>query len=293
MKKIILVLICLFFLVGCSNNSKEDTNKEKIDAEIEFYSAKIADLLNGLNNITLDNYELISRKVELKEESEGSTSNGQAQSSSQSAGSQSNSQSSGGESGQSSQSKSITVTDMQDSIILKTNTEDIDWDSIKNEIELINSSWSIVMLELSNLNVSNDDIVGFSNLLNQSIISIKNEDKTACLNNLSSLYSYIPKFLATISAEKYKQNLENTKYYVLSSYVLVTQGDWNTAAKNLTNAENSFLSVLNDTEYTQNREFKVNKTYMLIKELQNSVPSTDKELYFMKYKNLMESLNTL
>lgn len=291
MKKIGLILICLFFLVGCSNNFKEDSNKEKISTEIEFFSSKIADLLNNLNNIKLDSYELVSQKVELKEEPDGSTTNGQSQSSSEE--SQSSSQSSNNNSETNTQGESITVTDMQSSTILKTNTEDIDWDLIKNEVELMNASWSVAMLDLSNSNVSNDDIIGFSNLLNQTIISVKNEDKVACLTNLSNLYSYIPKFLAIVSSDKYEQNIENTKYYVLSSYVCVTQEDWNTTVTNLTNAEISFLSVLNDTEYTQNKEFKVNKTYMLIKELQNSLASSDKELYFMKYKNLMESLNTL
>lgn len=291
MKKIGLVLICLFLLVGCSNNFKEDSNKEKISTEIEFFSSRIADLLNNLNNIKLDSYELVSQKVELKEEPDGSTTNGQSQSSSEE--SQSSSQSSNNNSETNTQGESITVTDMQSSTILKTNTEDIDWDLIKNEVELMNASWSVAMLDLSNSNVSNDDIIGFSNLLNQTIISVKNEDKVASLTNLSNLYSYIPKFLAIVSSDKYEQNIENTKYYVLSSYVCVTQEDWNTTVTNLTNAEISFLSILNDTEYTQNKEFKVNKTYMLIKELQNSLASNDKELYFMKYKNLMESLNTL
>lgn len=294
MKKVILILICLFLLVGCSNNSSEiDKEKEKIDTEIEFFSSKIASLLNNLNNITLDNYELISQKIDMKDSSTDSSSSGQSQSSSQGTDSKSSEQSSQGESEGGDQGKSVTITEIQNSLILKTDNEDIDWDLIKSEIELLNTSWTIAMLDLSNSNVSNDDIIGFSNLLNQTIISVKNEDKPGTLNNLSNLYSYIPKFLVATSSEKYKQNIENTRYYVLTSYALVSLGDWNTAATNLANAENSFLSVLNDTEYTKNKEFKVNKTYMLLKELQNSITTNDKQLYFMKYKNLMESLNTL
>ena len=50
---------------------------------------------------------------------------------------------------------------------------------------------------------------------------------------------------------------------------------------------------MNDTERTENKEFKVNKTYMLIKDLQNSVKNNDKQLYLVKYVNLMKSLNAL
>ena len=40
-------------------------------------------------------------------------------------------------------------------------------------------------------------------------------------------------------------------------------------------------------------EYKVNKTYILVKELQNSLNLQDKEVFYMKYKNLLESINTL
>ncbi len=67
----------------------------------------------------------------------------------------------------------------------------------------------------------------------------------------------------------------------------------NNFKKNLSDAENSFLGVLNDTEYSKNKEFKINKTYMLIKDMQTVIPNNDKELFLVKYKTLMESLNTL
>ena len=46
-------------------------------------------------------------------------------------------------------------------------------------------------------------------------------------------------------------------------------------------------------EYMKDKEYKVNKTYVLIKELQNSLGYKDKKMFYIKYKNLMESINTL
>ena len=182
---------------------------------------------------------------------------------------------------------------MQANSVLKTNTDDINWDLVKTEIEQINTSWSIVMLDLQNANVSNTDIMAFSNLLDKTIISIKNEDKNTSLTNLTALYSYIPKFLNSVSMDKSLQNIETTKYNIFIAYAAVSQDDWNTANTNIANAESTFLSVLNDTDYSKNREFKINKTYVLLKDIQNSIVNKDKELFFLKYKNLMESLNTL
>ena len=292
MKKILILVMCLFFLAGCSDNTNDTQNKEKLTSEIQYFSAHIAKMLNDLNNISLQNYELISKKVNV---SESSSSEGQSSSGSEGQ-SQSVSSQQGGNSqnsDQSSESQSITVTDMEANSILKVDTSSVDWDLMKSQIEQINTSWGVVMIDLQNANISNDDIIAFSNLLDKTIISIKNEDKNSSLTNLTSLYSYIPKFLNSASVEKSLQNIETTKYNIFIAYTAVSQDDWNTANTNIANAESSFLSVLNDTNYSKNREFKINKTYVLLKDMQNSIVNMDKELFFLKYKNLMESLNTL
>lgn len=295
-KKIALVLICAVFLVGCNN--KTEDNKEKVTAEIEYFGTEIAQLLNDLNNISLDNYELVSDKINIDKKTNNSSISQEADQGKN----QGDSQSQGGSNEQSGnqdtnsgdkKENEVSITSMKHNTILNVDTEDIDWDTIKNKIELLNDSWDIVMLELYKANVSNDDIMAFDTLLNQTIISIKNDDKKAALINLGNMYYYIPKFLNSCSADKYEQNIQTTKYNVLAAYVYVSQDDWGSVQGRLMEAESSFLSVVNDTERTKNKEFKVNKTYMLIKDLQNSVKNNDKQLFLVKYVNLMKSLNAL
>ena len=61
----------------------------------------------------------------------------------------------------------------------------------------------------------------------------------------------------------------------------------------MTECEKTFKNVVNDIEFAKKNEYKINKTYVLIKELQNSLDLQDKEVFYMKYKNLLESINTL
>lgn len=279
MKKILIILSCLLLLVGCKNNSSDTSvnlNNEKISSEIEYVSSQIEDLLNTLNNISLYNYELVSEKISIGEKSNQGDSESQPSSEEKS-----------------SENQNILVTEMKNKSVLNIENENIDWDFMKQHIENVNTSWTIIMLELYNSNVSNDDIMSFSNVLNDTIISIKKEDKASTLINLTNLYSYIPKFLTAISSEKHILNIENTKYYVYTAYSFATIEDWDIVASNLSNAESAFLSILNDTEYSKNRKFKINKTYMLIKDIQNAIQNNDKSLFFLKYKALIESLNTL
>ena len=77
MKKVLLIIISIvFLLVGCGNKNENNSDQEKVSSEIEYFSSQIAILLNNLNNISLDNYELVSEKINLsKSETESKQSN--------------------------------------------------------------------------------------------------------------------------------------------------------------------------------------------------------------------------
>lgn len=77
MKKVLLIIISItFLLVGCGNKNESNSDQEKVNSEIEYFGSQIAILLNNLNNISLDNYELVSEKINLsKSETESKQSN--------------------------------------------------------------------------------------------------------------------------------------------------------------------------------------------------------------------------
>lgn len=187
----------------------------------------------------------------------------------------------------------ITTTKMESKTVLGTNENEIDWNIIKNEIEKINSSWNVLVLDLSSMNVDNNDILSFSSILNDSILSIKDENKNDTLTNVAKLYSYIPKYASSISAPNSTQNIKLMKSYLLNAYSLVEQENWTEIESSIAEMEKTLKNILNDIEYMQDKEYKVNKIYVLIKELQNSLTYKDKKLFYIKYKDLIESINTL
>lgn len=289
MKKIFIILLCLLLLTGCNNATNNTDDNEKIIAELTYFGMKIESLINSLNNISLDNYELVSEKVQITEKSQENKDINSMQGASEQ-GAEIKEET---EQESSDNNENITITRMKETSILNADTEDINWDLLRSDMEELNSSWSIVILDLNNANVPDDEIIEFGEILNDCIISINSEDKINSLQNLSNLYSYIPQFLNNISAEKYLQNLKSTKNYIFKSYVAATQNDWNTVSTSLIEAENSYTNILNNIDYVKDKEYKVNKTYLLIKELQNTISLQNKQIYFLKYKTLIESLNTM
>lgn len=296
-----LILLMVFFMVltGCSKNetTSEDT-KSKVVQELEYLDSQIVSIANKLNNISMRDYTISSEEVSLGEENSGGSSGelsngGSSSSGGGSSGSQQKESSSQSGSGGGSEKSNITTTQMELKTVLSSNESDIDWNSIKSEIEIISEAWGVVILDLSSLNVDNNDILGFSSTLDDSILSIKDENKVDTLTNIAKLYSFIPKFERAISSQSSTQNIEQVKSYIINAYSLVEQDDWTGIETNIFECENTFKNLLNDMEYIKDKEYKVNRTYVLIKELQNSLPYKDKKLFYVKYKNLMESVNSL
>lgn len=296
--KIISLIFFVIFLTGCGNENTKKELESKVIAEIEFINTKSIDILNSLNNISFRNYVVTSEKVSLEDGgnlpeqgSEGKSNSSGSQNSlqSQDESEQNGQQQQGGE-----ENQEVTTTNMQRESILTTSRTDIDWDDIKSNIELINDSWNVTLLDLYSLNVSNDIITEFSNIINNSIVSIKKEDKKQTLTNIANLYAVLPEFLDEINSEKNERIKKQTQSYIINAYSLVDTDLKNTEiAINVKKAKEEFEKMINDEEYSKNKAYKINKTYVLLNDLQNSLNSNDIDVFYLKYKSLMESINTL
>lgn len=303
----IIFSILTIFLTGCSNNDVE-ISKEKIQSEFEYLDTKLITLLNVVNGISLENYIVKSEKV--KENSNSSESGGnsaskQSSTSSSEGGSEqsgieggneengnSNSSASGGESNSSSSSssegKNVRYKMEENEILLQDRTPN--WKTAKSEIEKMYSTCSTMILDLYKLNVNNQDILNFNADLDTTTQYIKNEDKVNALTSLAKLYSYIPKYLSAISNDMKAVNLYKTKSSILTAYAAMEQGNLELVRTELANAEQTFLPIINDIDVKENNQSNINKAYILIKELQASSGNKDKEIFYIKYKNLIQEL---
>ena len=282
MKKIVFIIyiLILIFFFDCCKKQENEVINEKINEEINYVDGKLINMLNELNNISLENFNIIYNQIELKEES--SSSNSQKQQENQGS----------IQAGEEKDSK-INTSELKQETILGNNEEEINWSLLEEEIEILNTSWSVILLDLYSLDIGNTEILAFSNKLNNTIISIENKDKTNTLINLRDLYSYLPLFLESSNLDKNLQIIKQAKLYLINSYVYVNEEEWNSAQNELVNCEEEYNKLANDLNYIENREYKVNKIYILVKELENSLASKDKKVFYIKYKNLLQSINSI
>lgn len=297
---IVIFCILAISLTGCSKEDGTKTSKEKVNTEIAYLDTKLIAMLNKANGISLENYIVKAEQIN-EQSSNGGTSN-QSSSSSKSGGGSDSSGEQGGEnnntgsgsqnSNNSNSNKNSVQYKMEGNEILLQDRK-TDWDGLKADIEKLYSDWSEIELDLYKVNANNQDILSFSTDLDAATQAIKNEDKVKTLSNLAKLYAYIPKYSKASSNDTRTNNLYSTKASVLNAYALIEQDDFAKVEQEMKNAEQSFLPIINDMNSNTNNQTNINKAYILIKELQNFNNNKDKEVFYIKYKNLIQELNII
>ena len=294
---IILTLIILsLLLTGCSSTKKDD-NKDlakKVDTEIEYMDSELIKIMSKLNNINFSSYILESRSVDVSSDESTSQNSSSEGGNSQSGGeSQTGGDEGTNDSGNKNTNQKINVTEMVSNSLLNIDYNDIKWDEISSDLEVFNTSWNTIILDLYKLNINNVDITSFSNTLNQLLINIKNKDKSASLSSAATLYSYIPKYLNVYSSDSAIKDLAETKLHILNSYVGATIADWTYSDNELSLAEQAFSNVMKNVDFVNQKEYNVNKVYIALKELQSSNQYKDTSIFFLKYRNLIQEIDIL
>lgn len=294
---LIFLIFTVFLLTGCSNDDSDDL-KTKVVSELDYIDTITIGMLNKLNNISYENYSIISSQVQLsseeekaktgEENSQSSSGENAGQSSKTGTGSSEENAETGGDS-----KNTINTTTMVADTELNKNRDDIDWTEIKKEVEQLDESWSIIVLDLYTLNAKNDTILGFSDKINTAMTAIKSEDKQKSLTALADLYSSIPQFLQEIDADKNMQKLKQTQSYVIDAYVLANDMNNTNIDKNITQAITVYSEVMSDIDYTKDKTEKTNKAYVLLNELANSLTEKDSDVFYIKYKNFMKEIESI
>lgn len=312
-KSVILMIIFSILtvsLTGCASQDENQIMKEKVGREIEYLELRLVDMLNNVNGISLYNYivkaEQISEQTTPKNSGDGNSVAVQAEETEQSSseqgqsGSGNSSQGQEGSGGQSQPSEASAEGSNNSNVLYKMEGNEIllqnrqtDWTSLKSDIEKLYSDWSTIQLDLYKMNVNSQDVLNFSSDLDIATTAIKSEDKAKTLTSLAKLYSYIPTFATASNQDALVSNVYKTKSNLLTAYSVVEQDDFTKVEQEMKNAEQSFMPIINDVNSGTENQVNINKAYVLIKELQNFSTNKDKDIFYIKYKNLIQELTNI
>ena len=285
---ILIVLLSGFFMykVFGKNNSNEKLD-EKTLAEIKYFENEFQKLFNQFNNISFENYKISSKEIK-QEENENQTSSSK-QDSTNSKSQDEKSQNSE----ESENSKDNKQYELEEIGILTKDTE-IDWKQIKNDVEKIYSSLYQMTLDLYQTSTEQEDISNFNKEFDNLIQAVKEEDKEKSLNELSILYDYLSKFVTNCTTDEKEKTILKTKNYIFKAYTILDKEKWEEINNNINNATQEFTKIItNISNKETGNQYNINKAYIMINELQNAVTLKDKEVFLIKYKNLLEELQNI
>ena len=269
-KTLSIIFLIALVIISFSGCSKEKTDEEQLRdkniSEIDYLDNYIMLLINSINNIDLKQYDAKIEKTENLNEIL-----------------QENEETSSEDTG-----NNVVQYSMVPNTVLNAN-KTINWENLKLEIENLNNTWPSIIVDLYKANVDNNKLTEFSDLINTCIGNIKNENRTETLNSLAKLYEYIPVFLEKIVTDNQQVKLAKTKVEVIKAYVNIDLENWDGLKGNLDSAISNFEPIVNNTNESE-KEYNIRKAYVLLQEFKNAVDTKDKDLLFMKYKNLMEEL---
>lgn len=297
---IILIIASIVILSNSSRNTDNNKLKEKLEQEIKYMDFTLISIANKLNNITYENYELLKEKNNgISKENKDSSNNNQSNQSSQSSQDDSKNNQSDNSSSSSSNSDSQQSSnnlnekyEIQQSSILNNKNSTPDWQYIKNEIEIFYSSWPNIIVDLHQNGVNNDDILNFGYEIDNLILNIKNENKIETISSISKLYSYIPKYSEQTSNDNdTNKYIYYTKSNIISAYALIEQENWEDMKLKISKSQEYFNNIINDID--RKNKNKINETYVLLNEMNNSTSKKDKDIFYIKYKNLMETIDMI
>lgn len=291
---IAIIIVLGFFLYVTISKDNYVSKEEKALSEIEYVEKKIVTLLNELNNIESRNYNLSVSDI-VEEKSSNNDKENEEQSKESTAGSEGEKDNGSSEQSEEStnkeEEKNEEYTLKEEGVL--TNTEDINWEHLKTEIENLYSQIPTITLDLHNINIPKEDVLGFNQELDNLTISVEEENKENTLLNLSKIYEYIPRFVEKTTNNITYKAVISTKNELFKAYSKLDSKNWDEISKDVTNTINVYSNNLINTNTDENKQYIINKIYIMLNELQNAVNVQDENIFLIKYKNILEEMNNL
>lgn len=291
---IVLILIILMsgFFIYKSFGKANDSDKkieEKTLAEIKYMENQFQNIFNQFNNISFENY-MIQIK-ETKKEDEEKQSSSSSSSSSQKSGS--SKEESSGKSGSSESSDDNKQYNLKEKGVLTEELEP-DWTQIKIDVEKIYTQLYVLNLDLYQTSANVQEISNFNQEYDDFTLSVKEENKEESLKKLSILYDYLPKFIENCTNDEKENVVIKTKSKIFKAYSMLDNEDWDSMSSRIDDAIQEFSKILININEKENiNKYSANKANIMINELKNSIKLKEKEVFLIKYKNVLEELQNM
>lgn len=162
-----------------------------------------------------------------------------------------------------------------------------DWNAIRVDYNKILNDSSLMVLDLTNLGLSNDRIIEFENRLNNISFTIENKAEITFLDSIKNLYSLVPEYLNNFYNNNGVYLEKRINLYLMESVYSCMIDDFTSAENYINEAEIACQNLMNDIEYLNENAYSVNKKFVEIQEMKISIQNRLKENTLAKYVSVI------
>lgn len=166
----------------------------------------------------------------------------------------------------------------------------IDWEKILEDTEKIDKEIDNIIIDLSSLNIASEEINEFSIYTNNSLVAVSRENYLELLNQLTNLYSLIPKYMEKYNEDTNKIDDKRLKSIILNSFNLSKREDWEGSINETLNAENKYNEMISNSDYINQNSYTINKKYILLQEYKTAINSKNPNLVNIKFIRIASEL---
>ncbi len=316
-----------------STNKNDNKIDEKVLAEIEYLDEKLVLFFNEMNNVEFESYKLVVQNLneanssseekklsessnltngesnesnqsqeKSSENSEENKANQSSESEEKSSSNQSSEASSSNSSQESSQNQGTSENNsskeqtkeysMEDAGIL-VDSKDIKWEKVQTQIENLYVSIPTITLDVYKATKNQEEILNFNSQFDELTVAIKNEDKEETLSKLVNVYETMNNIVNEISNDETKKIIYKTKLNLLKAYSKLDSKKWDEISNDINLAVQEFSALLTNIDIPEEKQYAINKIYIMLNEMINSIQKQDTDVFLIKYKNLLEDLNNI
>lgn len=294
-------------VMSVNKNGKQSKIKEKIEKEIQYIDENLIKIFNKMNNIEYESYKISVNTVntENKEETnqngkdstgsnlensnESSTGNNQKENSSSSEENNTTGNASSSDKNTESIQKKY---NLQEEGIL-TQKEEIDWKEVKNDIEKMYVSIPTITLDLYQTNITDQNILNFNTEYDNLTKIIQEENKIDTLKQLCKIYEIYVKFIEENNSSEQEKTIAKTKLNIFKAYSSLDEEKWDEISNYMRSASEEFSKLMTSTDMKEQKQYGINKAYIMINELYKSANIKDSKIFLIKYKNTLEEFKNL
>lgn len=294
----IIMVVIIVFMYQTISRGEGKNEKEKALSEVEFIEVKLVVLLNKMNNIEIRNYNVSVTEISKKQSTEDETNTYSDNSSKNSKNKENTTNEKSDTSSEQKATDKESKNQQTEKFQLKetgilTRSEDIHWEQVKNDVEILYSSIPTITLDLYQMQVAQEDILNFNKELDLLTLAVQKNSKEETLKSLSALYDYIPKFIEKTTDDNLIKTVIQAKSNLFKAYSRLDSKNWQEISDITNKSIETVTKLLTDTNIDSNKQYTVNKIYIMLNELQNAVKVQDINVFLIKYKNILEEMNDL